>query len=106
MLLPCRREIVGAVEGIEADVVLLILGCFMAAAPVIIMLTPIILPAADVQAVITGALNPGCRKLIRDHPDRVFALPVRSAAFIRDIDTSAQYSQALKSNHASAPCCG
>ncbi|MEM9106910.1 MAG: nucleotidyltransferase family protein [Pseudomonadota bacterium] len=67
---------------------------------------PIILPVADVKAVVAGDLNTGCRKLIRDHPDRVFALPVENAAFIRDIDTSAEYSQALKSNHASAPCCG
>ncbi len=67
---------------------------------------PIILPAADVQAVITGDLNTGCRQLIRDHPDRVFAFPVESAAYIRDIDTSAEYSQALKSNVSAAPCCG
>jgi molybdenum cofactor cytidylyltransferase len=67
---------------------------------------PIILPAIDVQVAIAGDINTGCRKLIRDHPDRVFAMPVESSAFVRDIDTSADYGQAVNSSIASAPCCG
>ena len=66
----------------------------------------IILPAADARAAIAGDINTGCRKLIRDHPDRVIALAVDSSAYVRDIDTSADYGQAVNASVSSAPCCG
>ena len=67
---------------------------------------PIILPTIDVQAAIAGDINTGCRKLIREHPDRVFAMPVDSSAFVRDIDTSADYGRAVNSSISPAACCG
>ncbi|MEM6460341.1 MAG: nucleotidyltransferase family protein [Pseudomonadota bacterium] len=66
---------------------------------------PIILPACEVKTAADGDINTGCRKLIRDNPGRVQTLEVKSAAFIRDIDTPADYGQAVASEFPAASCC-
>ncbi|MEX3010227.1 NTP transferase domain-containing protein [Hoeflea sp. TYP-13] len=67
---------------------------------------PVILPQSQIAAATSGGLNTGCRKLIGNHPERVRAVAVNNSAFVRDIDTAADYGRALKSAFPTAPCCG
>ncbi len=67
---------------------------------------PIILPQNQVKAAANGDINTGCRKLIRDHLDRVRAVVVNNSAYVRDIDTADDYGRALRSAYPAAPCCG
>ncbi len=56
---------------------------------------PIILPAALVAEVGKGALNAGCRRLIKRYPDKVAAVEMSSPAYRHDIDTPQAYRAAL-----------
>ena len=66
---------------------------------------PIVIPPAFLTEAADGALNTGCRKLIQDRPQDVAALKVENAAFVRDIDTPADYTTTLETAFPSAPCC-
>ena len=67
---------------------------------------PIIIPGYLLPEIRNGTLHAGCKNLIRNHPDKVHKLPVSSSAFIRDIDTPADYDQVTRHHFFShAPCC-
>lgn len=67
---------------------------------------PIILPPKMAALASAGDLNTGCRKLIENRPSDVRTIDLGSSAFLRDIDTAADYGRAVRSSYPSAPCCG
>ncbi|WP_136661192.1 nucleotidyltransferase family protein [Nitratireductor sp. XY-223] len=67
---------------------------------------PIILPPELAAVASAGDLNTGCRRLIENRPDDVRTVDVGNSAFVRDIDTAADYGRAVRSSYPAAPCCG
>ena len=51
--------------------------------------------ASYAAEVISGHVNPGCRKLIADHPDEVFIHEAAHDRFIVDMDTPEDYARIL-----------
>jgi len=67
---------------------------------------PIIIPRILIADIANGALNAGCKKLVRDHPELVETTEVASVAYISDIDTPGDYQRTLDRSLAfRAPCC-
>ncbi len=56
---------------------------------------PIIVPSDLIPEIAKGGLNAGCKKLVRDHPDKVKKIEVTSASYVSDVDTRLDYSLAL-----------
>ncbi|MCR9215491.1 MAG: nucleotidyltransferase family protein [Proteobacteria bacterium] len=56
---------------------------------------PIIVPPDLISVIAEGGLNAGCKKLVRDHPDKVKKIEAPSTAFVSDLDTRLDYSLAL-----------
>lgn len=52
---------------------------------------PVLFSAAYATEVISGHINPGCRKLIADHPDEVRLHDVAHDRFVQDMDTPEDY---------------
>lgn len=51
-------------------------------------------------------LASGCRHLIDNRPADVHAAEMNNSAFVRDIDTAADYGRAVAFQRPAAPCCG
>lgn len=67
---------------------------------------PIIIPREFIADIATGTINAGCRKLVRDHPEKTEILAVNSSAYVADIDTPGDYELTVSSALAPrAPCC-
>ncbi|MEH6527691.1 MAG: nucleotidyltransferase family protein [Sneathiella sp.] len=67
---------------------------------------PIIIPRQFIADIAAGAMNAGCKKLVREHPEKTEIFSVDSSAYISDIDTPGDYEVTLKSVLApGAPCC-
>lgn len=56
---------------------------------------PAVFAASYVPDIISAQPNLGCRKLIADHPDEVFAYESAHARFVMDLDTPEDYDHAL-----------
>ncbi|ASW03917.1 nucleotidyltransferase family protein (plasmid) [Paraburkholderia aromaticivorans] len=56
---------------------------------------PVAFSASYVPEVVTGRLNPGCRKLIAEHPDEVFVHEAAHDRFTVDMDTPEDYARIL-----------
>lgn len=56
---------------------------------------PVAFSASYAAEVISGHVNPGCRKLIADHPDEVFIHEAAHDRFIVDMDTPEDYARIL-----------
>ena len=66
---------------------------------------PVVFAASRVPEVLAGNINPGCRKLIEDHPDEVVRVDFEHDRFTCDMDTPEDYAQArlrISQQHASA----
>jgi CTP:molybdopterin cytidylyltransferase MocA len=63
-----RREVMGAVQGL-----------------------PVTFAASRVPEVLTGTINPGCRKLLEDHPTDVVRHDFNHDRFCTDMDTPLDY---------------
>lgn len=57
---------------------------------------PVLFAASYAPEVISGHLNPGCRKLIAEHPEEVFIHEARHDRFIVDMDTPEDYARILE----------
>lgn len=57
---------------------------------------PVIFSVSYAAEVISGHINPGCRKLIAEHPDEVFIHEAAHARYTTDMDTPEDYSRILK----------
>lgn len=67
---------------------------------------PIIIPSEFIADIAAGAMNAGCKKLVRDHPEKTEMFAVDSSAYVSDIDTPGDYELTLNSVLApGAPCC-
>ncbi|MHB1104180.1 MAG: nucleotidyltransferase family protein [Devosia sp.] len=55
---------------------------------------PIVIPPRFVADVADGAINAGCRKLVRSRPDDILRVEVSRPAFIADIDTPDDFERA------------
>jgi len=56
---------------------------------------PVAFSASYAAEVISGHVNPGCRKLIAEHPDEVFIHEAAHDRFIVDMDTPEDYASIL-----------
>ncbi len=56
---------------------------------------PVLFRASHAPEVISGHVNPGCRKLIADHPDEVFIHEAAHDRFTTDMDTPEDYARIL-----------
>lgn len=56
---------------------------------------PVVFSASYAAEVISGHVNPGCRKLIAEHPDEVFIHEAAHDRFIVDMDTPEDYASIL-----------
>jgi molybdenum cofactor cytidylyltransferase len=54
---------------------------------------PILFSASRVPEVLSGKINPGCRRLIEDHPEQVARYEAGHNRFCTDIDTPEDYIQ-------------
>jgi molybdenum cofactor cytidylyltransferase len=52
---------------------------------------PVTFAASRVPEVLSGQINPGCRKLIQDHPQDVVRHEFEHSRFTTDMDTPADY---------------
>ncbi|USG62827.1 nucleotidyltransferase family protein [Sneathiella marina] len=67
---------------------------------------PIIIPREFIADIAKGTMKAGCRKLVRDHPEKTEIFAVDSSAYIADIDTPGDYEHLLNTALAArAPCC-
>jgi molybdenum cofactor cytidylyltransferase len=57
---------------------------------------PVVFSASFVPEVIAGHKNIGCRKLIADNPEEVFAYAAAHDRFFTDLDTPADYAHVLE----------
>ncbi|HEX7914572.1 nucleotidyltransferase family protein [Rudaea sp.] len=57
---------------------------------------PVVFAASRVPEVISGTVNPGCRKLIENHPDDVVKFEVGHDRFTNDMDTPDDYARVHK----------
>lgn len=67
---------------------------------------PVILPQRLCADAARGGLRTGCRHLIDNRPADVHAAEMNNSAFVRDIDTAADYGRAVAFQRPAAPCCG
>jgi molybdenum cofactor cytidylyltransferase len=56
---------------------------------------PVVFSSGRIPDVIKGRSNPGCRKLIADHPDDVYAYQAPHDRFVMDLDTPEDYDRTL-----------
>jgi molybdenum cofactor cytidylyltransferase len=56
---------------------------------------PVAFSASYAAEVISGHVNPGCRKLIAEHPDEVFIHEAAHDRFVIDMDTPEDYAVIL-----------
>jgi molybdenum cofactor cytidylyltransferase len=56
---------------------------------------PVLFAASFVPEVVSGRRHMGCRKLIAEHPDEVFAFQAPDARYSVDLDTPADYERLL-----------
>jgi molybdenum cofactor cytidylyltransferase len=56
---------------------------------------PVVFSASYAAEVVSGHVNPGCRKLIAEHPDEVFIHEAAHDRFTIDMDTPADYARIL-----------
>ncbi|MFM0340041.1 nucleotidyltransferase family protein [Paraburkholderia fungorum] len=56
---------------------------------------PVVFSASYAAEVISGHINPGCRKLIAEHPDEVVAYEAAHDRYIVDMDTPDDYARIL-----------
>jgi len=54
---------------------------------------PVVFAASRVPEVLAGTINPGCRRLIEDHPLDVMQYELDHDRFVRDIDTPQDYAR-------------
>ncbi|MGO4330844.1 NTP transferase domain-containing protein [Cupriavidus sp. 2TAF22] len=65
---------------------------------------PVAFSASYAAEVVAGHVNPGCRKLIADHPDEVFVHEAGHDRFTTDMDTPEDYARIVERlTSASAP---
>lgn len=57
---------------------------------------PILFSASRVPEVLSGKINPGCRRLIEDHPEQVVRYESDHDRFCSDIDTPEDYARLRK----------
>ena len=57
---------------------------------------PVVIAWRHLPQLIAGERNVGCRNLIRDHPQEVFAYPAAHDRFVVDIDTPEDYPRLLR----------
>ena len=57
---------------------------------------PVAFSASYAAEVISGHINPGCRKLIAEHPDEVFIHEAVHDRFTVDMDTPEDYARVLE----------
>ncbi|HEY3597564.1 MAG TPA: nucleotidyltransferase family protein [Paraburkholderia sp.] len=57
---------------------------------------PVAFAASYAAEVISGHVNPGCRKLIAEHPDEVFLYEAKHDRFNTDMDTPEDYARILQ----------
>lgn len=56
---------------------------------------PVVFSASYAAEVVSGHVNPGCRKLIEEHPDEVFIHAAAHDRFALDMDTPEDYAHVL-----------
>ncbi|WP_144155336.1 NTP transferase domain-containing protein [Paraburkholderia sp. BCC1885] len=56
---------------------------------------PVAFSASYATEVVSGHVNPGCKKLIAEHPDEVFVHEARHDRFALDMDTPEDYARVL-----------
>ncbi|AXK65131.1 nucleotidyltransferase family protein [Burkholderia sp. IDO3] len=54
---------------------------------------PVLFAASYATEVSSGHINPGCRKLIAEHPDEVFVYRAAHDRFVQDMDTPEDYAR-------------
>jgi molybdenum cofactor cytidylyltransferase len=54
---------------------------------------PVTFAASRVPEVLAGTINPGCRRLIEEHPEDVLSFEFDHDRFVRDIDTPQDYAR-------------
>lgn len=52
---------------------------------------PVVFASSRVPEILAGTLNPGCRRLIAEHPDQVVRCEFEHDRFVRDMDTPEEY---------------
>ncbi len=52
---------------------------------------PVVFASSRVPEILAGTLNPGCRRLIAEHPDQVVRREFEHDRFVRDMDTPEDY---------------
>jgi molybdenum cofactor cytidylyltransferase len=57
---------------------------------------PVAFSVSYAMEVINGHINPGCRKLIAEHPDEVFVYEAEHDRFVVDMDTPEDYARVVE----------
>ncbi|MDF3881670.1 nucleotidyltransferase family protein [Cupriavidus basilensis] len=66
---------------------------------------PVAFSASYAAEVVAGHVNPGCRKLIADHPDEVFVHEASHDRFTTDMDTPEDYARIVERLRVGSTAC-
>jgi len=64
---------------------------------------PVVIASWHLPKLLAGQRNLGCRKLVADHPDEVFAYEAAHDGFVSDLDTPQDYARILRRLEEAAP---